>query len=102
MARAHLLAVGALLGLLGRPGEASGQEGPAPLPIDTVDLAFSKITINDGLSQGMVGAIAQDRHGFMWFGTKDGLNRYDGYTFSVFRHDVADTNSLRESNISGL
>jgi streptogramin lyase len=75
---------------------------PPPNTIDTVELAFSKITINDGLSQGMVGAIAQDHHGFMWFGTKDGLNRYDGYTFTVFRHDVADTNSLRESNISGL
>ncbi len=76
------------------------QSEPAPLPMDTIALAFSKITINDGLSQGMVSTIAQDPHGFMWFGTKDGLNRYDGYRFTVFRHDAADTNSVRESTIT--
>ncbi|HNE79769.1 MAG TPA: adenylate/guanylate cyclase domain-containing protein [Flavobacteriales bacterium] len=70
--------------------------------VDTLDLAFSKITINEGLSQGMVSTIAQDRQGFMWFGTKDGLNRYDGYTFTVFRHDAADSNTVRESTITGL
>ncbi len=78
------------------------QSEPAPLPMDTIALAFSKITINDGLSQGMVSTIAQDPHGFMWFGTKDGLNRYDGYRFTVFRHDAADTNSVRESTITGM
>ncbi|HRH70822.1 MAG TPA: adenylate/guanylate cyclase domain-containing protein [Flavobacteriales bacterium] len=102
MPRVHLLILGALLGLLARSTEACGQERPAPLKIDTIELAFSKITINDGLSQGMVGTMAQDHHGFMWFGTKDGLNRHDGYTFRVFRHDAADTNTVRESTISGL
>ena len=40
------------------------------------------------LSQGMVTSMEQDRFGFMWFATKDGLNRYDGHHFQVYRHDV--------------
>ena len=42
-------------------------------------------SIKDGLSQNTVMAILQDRQGFMWFGTWDGLNRYDGYEFEVFK-----------------
>jgi class 3 adenylate cyclase/ligand-binding sensor domain-containing protein/ActR/RegA family two-component response regulator len=67
--------------------------------IDTLDLPFSALTINDGLSQGMVNTIVQDDQGFMWFGTKDGLNRYDGYSFTVFRHDPEDDATIRESNV---
>lgn len=71
-------------------------------PIDTLKLPFRSLTINQGLSQGMVQCMAQDEQGFLWFGTKDGLNRYDGYTFTVFRHDPADSGTVRESNITGL
>lgn len=46
---------------------------------------FSKLSIEDGLSQSVVNAITQDKYGFMWFGTNDGLNKYDGYSFKVFR-----------------
>lgn len=46
---------------------------------------FSKLSIEDGLSQSVVNAITQDKYGFMWFGTNDGLNKYDGYGFKVFR-----------------
>lgn len=46
---------------------------------------FGKLTIEDGLSQSVVQAITQDKYGFMWFGTNDGLNKYDGYGFKVFR-----------------
>ncbi|HRH37101.1 MAG TPA: two-component regulator propeller domain-containing protein [Flavobacteriales bacterium] len=70
--------------------------------VDTVVLAFRSLTIQDGLSQGMVSAIIQDRHGFMWFGTKDGLDRYDGYTFKVYRHDPQDSTSLRDNHILSL
>lgn len=78
------------------------QDGVGHVDVDTSKVAVSKITINEGLSQGMVTSITQDQHGFMWFGTKDGLNRFDGYTFKVFRHDALDTNSVRESTITSL
>jgi len=48
-------------------------------------LKFTHLTTNDGLSQGYVTDIIQDRRGFMWFATRDGLNRYDGNTFVVYK-----------------
>ena len=42
-------------------------------------------SIKDGMSQNTVMAILQDKQGFMWFGTWDGLNRFDGYTFTVYK-----------------
>ncbi|MDQ6813118.1 MAG: ATP-binding protein [Bacteroidota bacterium] len=59
--------------------------------------AFNAITINDGLSQGMVVRMLQDRYGFMWFATLDGLNRYDGYHFVVYRHNTQDQSSITKS-----
>ena len=63
---------------------------------------FEAYTINEGLSQGFISAILQDKQGFMWFGTNDGLNRYDGYSFSVLRHDPTNRNSLGGDDISCL
>src|SRR3974390_1924121 len=54
------------------------------------DLKFSHLTTNDGLSQGYVTAILQDQRGFMWFATRDGLNRYDGKTFVVNKNPPND------------
>jgi len=51
---------------------------------------FDKLTTEDGLSQNTVTSILQDTRGFMWFGTEDGLNKYDGHTFTVYRHDPDD------------
>ncbi|MEJ2052889.1 MAG: two-component regulator propeller domain-containing protein [Calditrichaceae bacterium] len=58
------------------------------------------LSLKDGLSQSSVLCILQDRQGFMWFGTEDGLNRYDGYNFTVFRHDPADSFSLSDNHIN--
>lgn len=67
-----------------------------------VSLHFESFTINDGLSQGFITSILQDKQGFMWFGTNDGLNKYDGYSFTVFHHDPANPNSLAGDDISCL
>jgi ligand-binding sensor domain-containing protein/DNA-binding CsgD family transcriptional regulator len=63
---------------------------------------FQHLTPADGLSQNSVTAILQDSRGFMWFGTQDGLNRYDGHRFTVFKADKHDLTSLSASNISAL
>jgi len=58
---------------------------------------FEHLTIDNGLPQNSVIAIAQDNHGFMWFGTQDGLCRYDGYNVKLFRHDRQNPASLRSN-----
>ncbi|PHN05167.1 hybrid sensor histidine kinase/response regulator transcription factor [Flavilitoribacter nigricans] len=63
---------------------------------------FRHLTIDDGLSQNAVQAILQDHLGFIWFGTKDGLNRYDGYEFSVFQHLPGDETSLSNNFVLDL
>ena len=55
---------------------------------------FSYISINDGLSQSTVFSIAQDKLGNMWFATYEGVNKYDGYAFTVYQHDENDPNSI--------
>jgi class 3 adenylate cyclase/ligand-binding sensor domain-containing protein len=68
--------------------------------VDTIPFQFRHISIKNGLSQGMINWITQDKYGFMWFATKDGLNRYDGYEFKIYRHDPADSNSVGNSFIT--
>ena len=51
---------------------------------------WTRLHVGDGLSHNSVYAIHQDLEGFLWFGTLDGLDRYDGYTFVSHRHDPAD------------
>lgn len=60
---------------------------------------LESISIEQGLSQGLVPSICQDDDGFLWFGTKNGLNRYDGYGFKVFKNDPFDPWSLPENEI---
>jgi|GEM_PF-969573 len=66
------------------------------------DLKFERISIDQGLSQGNINAIIQDRNGYMWFGTQDGLNRYDGYEFTVFKPDPESKNSISSNVIKAL
>ena len=78
-----------------------GQEGPG----DSQGLGpkhFDRLTNLDGLSQISVVAITQDQQGFLWFGTGEGLNRYDGYSFEVFHHDPEDPNSLPHRRVQAL
>jgi len=68
----------------------------------TPPLAVQRYSLEEGLSQQAVNAITQDADGFMWFGTEDGLNRFDGYEFRQLRHDRANDRSLPNGWISSL
>ncbi|MEX0967158.1 MAG: two-component regulator propeller domain-containing protein [Bacteroidia bacterium] len=68
----------------------------------TSGIKFRHLTIEHGLSQNTVHSITQDRQGFMWFGTQDGLNRYDGYSFKHFRHEFDDSLSISDNFILSL
>ncbi|MFH1525917.1 MAG: two-component regulator propeller domain-containing protein, partial [Bacteroidota bacterium] len=63
---------------------------------------FSHISVEQGLSQGAVTSIVQDGYGFMWFGTRDGLNRYDGFTFTVSKQFASNSNPFSGQQISQL
>jgi diguanylate cyclase (GGDEF)-like protein/PAS domain S-box-containing protein len=65
-------------------------------------IRFTRFSVEQGLSQATVQAILQDHLGFLWFGTEEGLNRFDGYTFEVFRHDPANPRSLADDMVSVL
>ena len=61
-----------------------------------------RIVLKKGLSQSRIQAIIEDERGFMWFGTADGLNRYDGYKFKIFRKVYNDSTSLPNNNINSM
>jgi ligand-binding sensor domain-containing protein len=60
---------------------------------------FKNFTIRDGLSQSSVIDIFQDRKGYIWFGTSDGLNKFDGINFTVYKNNYKDVNSLSDNSI---
>ncbi|SMC67695.1 hybrid sensor histidine kinase/response regulator transcription factor [Pedobacter africanus] len=76
---------------------AAGTAAMAQLPI-----SFGNLTIENGLSQNSVIAIAQDRAGFLWFGTRQGLNRYDGYQFKIYRNSSSNPNSISGNEAQAL
>jgi len=63
---------------------------------------LKNISTTDGLSQSSVIAIHQDKFGQMWFGTRDGLNKYDGSRFTIFRNDAADKSSISNNDILAI
>ncbi|MDP4255467.1 MAG: two-component regulator propeller domain-containing protein [Bacteroidota bacterium] len=65
-------------------------------------LQFNHLDINAGLSQNNVLCVLQDSRGFMWFGTRDGLNKYDGYQISVYRNDPKNKTSISNNFISDI
>jgi signal transduction histidine kinase/ligand-binding sensor domain-containing protein/CheY-like chemotaxis protein len=81
LALALMLAMAALVG---------GVVRAAPAPT----LRFEQLSVEDGLAQESVLAIAQDRDGFMWFGTQTGVSRFDGYRFTNYRNLVGDARTL--------
>ncbi|MEM1182126.1 MAG: two-component regulator propeller domain-containing protein, partial [Acidobacteriota bacterium] len=65
-------------------------------------LSFRQLTAEDGLSQSHVTSLIQDRTGYIWIGTSDGLNRYDGFAFEVFRHRRSGPSPLRHNSVAAL
>lgn len=76
---------------------------PVPSFANPTDYRYEKsfrvqrINMEQGLSQSVVSDIIQDREGYVWLATEDGLNRFDGYDFKVFRHDYLDEGSIHEN-----
>lgn len=62
-------------------------------------IKFDHITVNDGLNQSAIHDISQDSSGYLWLGTRDGLSRYDGRNFEVFRSKASDKNSIANNEI---
>lgn len=91
---ARAVLMGLLLILIALPtGDAHAQGAPA---------RFERISIEQGLSQVTIYSILQDSRGLMWFGTENGLNRYDGYAFTVYKRDPEDPHSLSASTIRSI
>ena len=65
-------------------------------------IGYGSISTAEGLSQGMVFDMLQDKEGFIWVATKNGLNRYDGYSFKIFTNDPYNSNSLSSNTILKL
>ena len=67
-------------------------------PVREVDL----YTIEDGLSQTTVNCLLQDSKGFIWIGTQDGINKFDGYSFKVFKNDPNDSSTISNNFINSI
>ncbi len=65
-------------------------------------LKLDHISIDEGLSNSVINTIFQDSKGFLWFGTLDGLNKYDGYNFTVFKNDPSDSTSIKDNWIQSI
>ncbi len=86
-------------------GAQNTADGPATTqsptdPLQSRYIKFDRLTAEDGLSNIQVRGITQDNYGFLWFGTANGLNRYDGSSIKVYRLDPDDPNSLSHNNVN--
>ncbi len=66
------------------------------------ELRFKHITVNDGLTNNKVNDITQDTNGYVWFGSDEGLNRYDGYEIKTYQHNIGDTTSISSNIVFSL
>jgi len=76
--------------------------GAAKLPAQIPSHKFARLGLADGLGPSSITCILQDRHGFMWFGSYDGLIKYDGYDFTLYKNSPLDSNSISDNNISAI
>ncbi|HYG19369.1 MAG TPA: two-component regulator propeller domain-containing protein [Ohtaekwangia sp.] len=76
--------------------------GTLPSSAQKKNLKFDHIGTHDGLSQSNVICVFQDSRGFMWFGTRDGLNKYDGYDMTVYKHNVNDPHAISNNTINDI
>ncbi len=98
--------------ILATPEPSAAPTSPPPIPehvsaaslpqICNCILRFDHISIEQGLSQSSVHIIFQDSRGFLWFGTQDGLNRYDGYAFKTYKPDPDSPYSLSDRWINSI
>ncbi len=101
------LAAGALSVILPANAGVAPRRPPtfhvATLPVTAKDdIRFKHLSTEEGLSQSTVLEIVQDSNGFMWFGTHVGLNRFDGYTFKIYKHETGNPNSLGGTYVTAL
>ncbi|HEV7350289.1 hybrid sensor histidine kinase/response regulator transcription factor [Telluribacter sp.] len=73
-----------------------------PLYLQAQKVGFEQLTINDGLSHNSISCLLEDHKGYLWFGTQDGLNKYDGYTFTTYQLTPHDTASIPQNEIMAL
>lgn len=88
------------LPLLGAAGQEEGREDELGPPPDNVH--FERLTVADGLPNRHVNTLHQDRYGYIWFGTRDGLARFDGRHFTTYVHDPTNADSVGGSWISRI
>jgi ligand-binding sensor domain-containing protein/signal transduction histidine kinase len=84
-----------------QPG-ASTTDPVLPNTSYSQNIRFEQFSLEEGLSQSVVNVVLQDRQGFLWIGTEDGLNRYDGYGFKVYKPVDDDPSSLNDRWITAL
>jgi len=87
-----------------QPVNLQSKNGSNHLPVDypVKAIRFSHLTSKDGLSQSVVTSIFQDDFGYIWFGTEDGLNKFDGKNITIFRNDPDDKQSLSSNDITSI
>jgi ligand-binding sensor domain-containing protein/class 3 adenylate cyclase/HD superfamily phosphodiesterase len=66
------------------------------------NFSFDHLGLREGLSQSYVNCVVQDKQGFMWFGTQDGLNKYDGYHFKIYKNNPKEANSISNNYIHDI
>lgn len=75
---------------------------PSAARAQSSTIRFDTLNVEDGLSQSNVRAILQDSRGFVWFGTDDGLNKFDGYTFTIYKNDPENPQSLSDNAVYAI